>query len=111
MNVDINQQEGFLVIKLEGRLDTAQSSSIEKKFLEILDQGHNKIILDCKYLDYISSSGLRIFLIAQKRMLGVSGTLVICCLQPHIREVFDISGFSMIFSISPDLETALNTDK
>jgi anti-anti-sigma factor len=98
------------VIELQGRLDTAQSSLVEKKFLEILDQGHKKILLDCKELDYISSSGLRVFLIAQKRITGVSGTLRICCLQPNIREIFDISGFSMIFSISSDLESALNPD-
>jgi len=110
MNVEIHQQDDFLVIELQGRLDTAQSSMVEKKFLEILDQGHKKIILDCKELDYISSSGLRVFLIAQKRVMGVSGTLRICCLQPNIREIFDISGFSMIFSIRADLESALNPD-
>jgi anti-anti-sigma factor len=110
MNVEIHQQDDFLVIELQGRLDTAQSSMVEKKFLEILDQGHKKILLDCEKLDYISSSGLRVFLIAQKRIMGVSGTLRICCLQPNIREIFDISGFSMIFSISPDLKAALNPD-
>lgn len=110
MNVEIHQKDDFLVIKLQGRLDTTQSSLVEKKFQEILDQGHKKIILDCEKLDYISSSGLRVFLIGQKRIMGVSGTLRICCLQPNIREIFDISGFSMIFSISPDLKAALNPD-
>lgn len=110
MNIEINQKDEFLVIRLKGRLDTAQSLMVEKNFLEILDQGHNKIILDCEELDYISSSGLRIFLIVQKRIMGISGTLRICSLQPNINEIFDISGFSMIFSISPDLNAALNPD-
>jgi len=110
MNIVTIQNGDFLVIKLQGRLDTAQSSIVEKMFLEILDHGHERIILDCEDLDYISSSGLRIFLIAQKKILGVSGTLRICNLQPNIREIFDISGFSMIFSISHDLVAALNPD-
>jgi len=109
MIVGEKQLETFLVLGLQGRLDTSQAAEVEKKILEILDKGHDRIILDCQELDYISSSGLRVFLIAQKKMMEKSGVLNICSLQPNIKEIFDISGFSMIFSIFPDLESALNT--
>jgi anti-anti-sigma factor len=109
MIVGEKQIETFLVLGLQGRLDTSQAAEVEKKILEILDKGHDRIILDCQELDYISSSGLRVFLIAQKKMMEKSGVLNICSLQPNIKEIFDISGFSMIFSIFPDLESALNT--
>ena len=107
MKTEVSQRNEYLVLSLIGRLDTVQAPALEKKMLEILDQGHDKIILDCKEMDYISSSGLRIFLIAQKRMMGISGILRICNLQSNIGEVFEISGFSLIFSIYPDLETAI----
>jgi stage II sporulation protein AA (anti-sigma F factor antagonist) len=109
MIVGEKQIETFLVLGLQGRLDTSQAAEVEKKILEILDKGHDRIILDCQELDYISSSGLRVFLIAQKKMMEKSGVLKICSLQPNIKEIFDISGFSMIFSIFPNLESALNT--
>ncbi len=96
-----------LVLTVEGRLDTTQSDAFEKDIIQILDEGEQKIILDCSGLNYISSSGLRIFLIIQKKMMGIGGQFSICSLQPAIMEVFDMSGFSMIFSIHPDLETAL----
>ena len=108
MNVSKEKLNDVLVLTLEGRLDTTQSDAFEKEIMQILEQGDKKIILDCSGLNYISSSGLRIFLIIQKRMMSTGGELSICKLQPTIKEVFDMSGFSMVFTIHPDLETALN---
>jgi anti-anti-sigma factor len=108
MNVSKEKLNDVLVLTLEGRLDTTQSDAFEKEIMQILEQGDKKIILDCSGLNYISSSGLRIFLIIQKKMMSTGGELSICKLQPTIKEVFDMSGFSMVFTIHPDLETALN---
>ncbi len=108
MNVHVITKNDQVIVNLKGRLDTTQSDQVEKQIVEILDQNHPQLVFDCKEMDYISSSGLRIFLIAQKRMMASSGKLKICNLQPSIQEVFDMSGFSMIFSIFPDLESALN---
>jgi anti-sigma B factor antagonist len=108
MNVVVTTQDEHLVVTLQGRLDTTQADAVEKKIIEILDQNHNYIIFDCTEMDYISSSGLRIFLIAQKRMMATAGQLKLCNLQAGIQEIFDMSGFSMIFNIFPDLESALN---
>lgn len=99
----------YLVLTVEGRLDTTQSDAFEKEIMQILDQDEKKIILDCSGLNYISSSGLRIFLIIQKKMMGTGGQFSISNLQPEIMEVFDMSGFSMIFTIHPDLETAMKS--
>jgi len=96
-----------LVLYIEGRLDTTQADGFEKDITEILDQGHEKVVLDCKGLNYISSSGLRIFLIIQKKMMATGGQFKVCSLQPSIKEIFDMSGFSMIFNIFPDLDAAL----
>ena len=62
MNTTIKEVEGDLVAILEGRLDTVSAPQTEKDLEPLRDCiGHN-IILDCTKLDYISSSGLRIFL-------------------------------------------------
>lgn len=107
MNLTQEKLNDHLLLQVVGRLDTTQSDSFEKQIMEILDQGHEKIILDCKGLNYISSSGLRIFLIMQKKMMGAGGQFKICSLQPSIKEIFDMSGFTMIFSIYQDVDEAL----
>jgi anti-anti-sigma factor len=108
MKISVNSGSEHVIVVIEGRLDTTQSDAFEKQMLEIIGSGQTKIILDCKALEYISSSGLRVFLIAQKKMMAISGKLLLCNLQPGIKEIFEVSGFSMIFSIYPDLETALD---
>jgi len=107
MILKTNNVGDYLVVAVEGRLDTTTAGDFEKSMLELLEGGNTKIILDCSDLQYISSSGLRISLIIQKKMIARSGQFKICSLQPSIREIFDLSGFSMIFTIYPDLESAL----
>jgi len=58
-------------------------------------------------MDYVSSSGLRILLMALKRITMVKGKFVLCNLQENIREIFEISGFTTIFEIYPNEEDAL----
>lgn len=107
MNVTKEELNDHLLLTVDGRLDTTQSDAFEKEMMQVLEEGNKKIIMDCSGLNYISSSGLRIFLTMQKRMMAVGGTFKICNLQPSIQEIFDMSGFSMIFSIFPDKEAAL----
>ncbi|MFH0760003.1 MAG: STAS domain-containing protein [Bacteroidota bacterium] len=107
MILTTNKVGDYLVVAIEGRLDTSTAGDFEKSMMELLEGGNTKIILDCSDLQYISSSGLRVSLIIQKKMIPRSGRFKICSLQPSIREIFDLSGFSMIFTIYPDLQTAL----
>lgn len=106
MNVQVAAIEDYTLFNVEGRVDTTNASELEKSILEIVEGGCSKIILDCSGLTYISSSGLRVFLIVQKKMMAINGQFRLCSLQPGIKEIFDISGFSSIFSLFPDKETA-----
>jgi anti-anti-sigma factor len=58
-------------------------------------------------MDYVSSSGLRILLMALKRITMAKGKFVLCSLQENIREIFEISGFTTIFEIYSNEEDAL----
>jgi anti-sigma B factor antagonist len=108
MNINVLQKEGYTLVIIQGRLDTITAGDFENKIMEILGGGVTKLLLDCSNLTYISSSGLRVFLVAQKKMLATGGILRICCLKPEIKNIFDISGFSVIFSIFSDVEKAIS---
>jgi anti-anti-sigma factor len=107
MNVQVESSKEYTIVSVEGRIDTTNANGFEKPMMEVIEGGCTKIILDCSGLNYISSSGLRVFLIVQKKMIAVKGQFSLCNLQPGIKEIFDISGFSSIFSILPDKETAM----
>lgn len=107
MNVKVSSAGDFTVVGVEGRIDTTNAAGFELKMMELVDAGASKILLDCSGLNYISSSGLRVFLVLQKKMGALKGQLRMCSLQPGIREIFDISGFSTIFSVFADRDSAV----
>ena len=108
MNVQVASSADYTLVSVEGRVDTTNASEFEKSMMQVIEDGCTKLILDCSELIYISSSGLRVFLLVQKKMSAIKGLFRICNLQPGIKEIFDISGFSSIFSVFPTKETAIN---
>jgi anti-anti-sigma factor len=108
MNVEITTETAYTMVSVEGRVDTTNANEFEKSMMGVVESGSTRIILNCSGLNYISSSGLRVFLIIQKKMLASKGKFELCCLRAEIQEIFDISGFSSIFSIYPDKESAIN---
>jgi anti-anti-sigma factor len=107
MNVQVASSADFKVVSIEGRVDTTNANEFEKAMMEIIDGGCSKIILNCAGLNYISSSGLRVFLIVQKKMMAIKGQFRLCNMQPGIHEIFEISGFTSIFSIFTNQEDAI----
>ncbi|MDD3518181.1 MAG: STAS domain-containing protein [Chromatiales bacterium] len=95
-----------LVVKPGGRLDSNTSPSFEKHLLERLE-GTTSLIVDFADLDYISSAGLRVLLMAAKRAKQTNGRMIICNLRGPIREVFEISGFMSILTVCDDRDAAL----
>ena len=107
MNVEVFKTEEYVLVSVEGRVDTTNAGEFEKTMMGILDEGALRIVLDCTALNYLSSSGLRVFLVVQKKMMASKGHFSLCSLQPGIKEIFDISGFSSIFTIFPHKEAAI----
>lgn len=99
MTITINEESSCSLVTLEGRLDTVNSHSFETQLAPLLQQENPNIIIDCSGFTYISSSGLRQFLTLQKGVMTKRGKLVIKNLHPDIKEVFDMTGFSSIFTI------------
>ena len=96
-----------VIVGISGRLDTTNYSILEKRLMELIENRQDRILVDCSKMDYVSSSGLRILLMALKKISLVKGKFVLCGLQDNIREIFEISGFTSIFEIYPDKEEAL----
>lgn len=95
MNVGKVLNEKELTINIEGRLDTVTSPQLEA---ELDFEGVEKLVFDFDKLDYISSAGLRLLLMAQKTM-NKQGEMVITNVNETIMEVFEITGFCDILTI------------
>ena len=94
------ENEGNQVIaRLAGRLDTAASAEVTPDFQALAEQADKHIILDCTELEYISSSGLRLFLALRKESAAKGGKLQVRNINAYIRQVFMMTGFISLFEI------------
>ncbi len=99
MNITTTEVEGITIAEFEGNLDTNTAPDAEERLGELLEKGVTKILVDFTTLDYISSAGLRVLLVTTKRLGGTGGSMRLCGLNETVNEVFEISGFSTIFSV------------
>ena len=106
MEMTQSKKEKLVILGLKGKLDANTSNSLEEKLLSLIEGGEKQIVVDFSHLDYISSAGLRVILMAAKRLKNANGKIVLCALNENVREVFDLAGFSTIFSIYPSQQEA-----
>lgn len=97
MKTTIQHQDDNLVAVFEGRLDTAAATSTERDMQPLFEFTGKEIILDCTKLDYISSSGLRLFLGLLKSTKSKGVSLFLTGLNDDLKEVFAITGFNSLF--------------
>ena len=88
-----------VVAHLQGRLDTAAAVEVTPDFQALAEQAAGHIILDCTELEYISSSGLRLFLGLRKESAAKGGKLQVSNINNDIRQVFMMTGFISLFEI------------
>lgn len=107
MNIKEVKNDKATVVMIEGRLDSSTSGELEKKLLTIMDAGEKNIVVDFAGMDYISSAGLRVLLMAAKKTSKLGGKVVLAALSANVKEVFDIAGFTSIFTIAASQQKAL----
>lgn len=99
MDITIKNEGEKTLVTLDGRLDTTNADQFQADIQPLLDLQKPDIDIDCTNMTYTSSQGLRIFLSLQKSVLARGGKMVLHNMNPQVKEVFDITGFSNIIAI------------
>ena len=97
MDIQTKKENGKITVRLVGRLDTTTAPALEKMVREELSAG-SSLVFDLEKLEYVSSAGLRIFLIAQKLMKG-HGELKLINVAEPVFEIFEMTGFTDFLTI------------
>src|SRR5437667_12574008 len=95
------------VLDAVGRIDSVTSKGLEEKLFGLLKEGPQALIIDFARVDYISSAGLRVLLMAAKQSKAAHCKFALCSLKAQVRDVFDISGFGTIIALHPDRDSAV----
>lgn len=94
-----------IIIHLVGYIDTYNSQFFAKQMQAVLDAGYSKVILACRGINYISSTGVGAFTSILKTV-GARGMVVIAEAQQKVIEVFQLLGFASFFRIFDSLDEA-----
>ena len=96
MKTTIKEQNDEIIVIFEGRLDTAASTQTDKDIQPVLTADKD-VVLDCEKLEYISSSGLRIFLSILKDAKPRGRKVTIVCTNQNLLNIFKVTGFTNLF--------------
>jgi anti-sigma B factor antagonist len=107
MDISEEKTDGVMTVGLKGRLDALSAKTVEERLLRLITAGETRLVIDLGEVGYISSIGLRVLLIAAKRLKTAKGQIGICAMQPPIKKVFDIAGFTALFKIFATREEAV----
>ena len=107
MTIDRSIQSGVTVLAPSGRIDTVTSGALEDVVRSTVDGGARDLLVDFADVEYISSAGLRVFLVLAKRMRDLRGRVVLCGMGQPVRQVFQLAGFLPLFTVASSREAAL----
>ncbi len=107
MSFTTKKENDIVIVTADGRIDSNNANDFEGTFSRTIAEGNFHVIMNFEYLNYMSSVGLRVLLVTAKQLKNNNGKIVFCNMKPHIREVFDVSGFSSLFFITETLQDAI----
>jgi len=110
MNATLRRYASAAVLQVSGRLDqdTCEAFRVElmKRVEEAAREG-GSVVLDLSELEYISSAGLRCFMLASREAKAQQARICVASLQPMVAEIFEISHFNLVFQVFPSVRDAL----
>lgn len=106
MDIAEKRTDSALLVGPKGRLDSQTSKAFEDYIMQTMNT-EKAIIISFAELNYISSAGLRVLLMAAKRAKASQLKLALSAISPAVRDVFEMSGFVKLFTIYADDDEAL----
>ena len=97
MKTTIQEVDGRVVVTLDGEMDTAAAVEVDEQLKPFYTEQDKDIIFDCKGLEYIASSGLRILLDVLKKTKPKGKRVILRNVNDDIKNVFTITGFINLF--------------
>jgi anti-sigma B factor antagonist len=95
-----------VVLAVSGRLDSAVVTQFDRHLSALLERGESNVALDLSSLDFITSRGLSVMLVAAKKLQARQGRIALCGMNDRVRSVFEMCGFLSFFPVFPSAEAA-----
>ena len=109
MSLNIEDKGKAKIVKLEGKLDVNLSVSIENELDALIDSGSNNLILEISKVEYLSSSGIRVFINMMRKIKDKNGRLVLASVPDAIKKILKTVDLEDLFEVYDSVDDALAT--
>jgi anti-anti-sigma factor len=107
MDLREERQDQVTALSVKGRIDSTTAAQFGQKLDSVVADPSGRLVVDFRDLEYISSAGFRVLLVAAKRADEAGSRLVLCGLSSKVRQLFDVGGFLDLFSITATRDEAI----
>ena len=107
MALEISTINGTTTITLARRFDSDNAMEVETELKKIIEQSPESILFDFSNTGYIASAGLRVLLSTTRTLMKAGSKVALSSLSPQVSQVFEIAGFTKIFTIYGSRDQAL----
>jgi anti-sigma B factor antagonist len=107
MSLEIATVNSTIIVSIVRRFDSVTAPDIEAELKLVLQDSPKSVLFDLSRTEYIASAGLRVLLSTARAIKKYGGAVALSSLSPQVRQVFEIGGFTQIFTIYGSREEAL----
>lgn len=110
MSVTVNEVNGYTVITVEAeRLDVVNMNEMKESMMDVVDNGHHKVVIDLSKVTFVDSSGLSVIISLFKRLNALKGELILCGLGEQPKELLEITQLIRLFKVTDTCEEAVRS--
>ena len=109
MSLNIEDKGKAKIVKLEGKLDVNLSVSIESELDALIESGNINLILEISKVEYLSSSGIRVFINMMRKVKDKNGRLVLASVPDAIKKILKTVDLEDLFEVFDNVDDALAT--
>lgn len=96
LTVTSRENAGVTLVKMQGSLSATTAEQGNQEMKKIVDSGAKKVVINLADVDYISSGGIRVLILACKQLNSVQGEMKIAAAKGMVKEALDASGFNLL---------------
>lgn len=111
LTVTSRQNAGITFVTMQGSLSATTAEQGIQEMKKIVDAGAKKVILNLADIDYISSGGIRVLILACKQLNNVQGQMKIAAAKGMVKEALQASGFDLLNRVYGESIQLCNTEE
>ena len=109
MTIESSRQGNVAVVQVAGKLDAGSAPAFESACEQHLREGSTHIVVDMSGLQYVSSMGLRSFLLIARQAKAKNGSVLLCGMNGFVKEVFDMTNVASLFPLFDNTAAAIGS--